>query len=349
MVDKELALHYFCPPGSSIFWCCNFIRRTSAYEDCVRFQEIINGWLLHVRLFPSAMKNDPGCSIDILCSYQLAGDDDKTMQGGRQKVWVSLSRILATFPQRNLLVLGGDFNRTPPPTSGHTGSGHRAPDKYRLRAPDFQDIIRAHDLCALSAWSSARQFDMYTFQMGDRKPRIDYILTKRIYADYEARKSRPLCEHLSIDLSPWRGGARRRAVQCVLPLFPGWRASVPQRSIGLGYDKQALDHVICKNHPEVQLLREFVECKLLKETVITIEVVNESLLSSCQELFPVRSKDASQRPWQHEQVRAKVSEFGAVQFQSDYWCPLVLEGAHTASEGLQGATATKQASKKMFS
>ena len=77
--------------------------------------------------FPSGMLSDPGCSIDILCIYQHAADDQHNIHGGRQKVWVTLARCLAGLPQRNLLLLGGDFNCAPPPLSGHSGPGHCPP------------------------------------------------------------------------------------------------------------------------------------------------------------------------------------------------------------------------------
>ena len=111
-----------------------FLRRSVAPDDCIKFQEIIKGRLLHARVFPSRLKSDPGCSIDVLCAYQHAGDDEKTMAGGRQKFWTTLSRTLSTLPGRNLLVLGGDFNCTPEPSSGHVGHGHRAPAHYRADA-----------------------------------------------------------------------------------------------------------------------------------------------------------------------------------------------------------------------
>ena len=119
-----------------------FIRTSFAHEDNIRIQEIIKGRLLHVRIYPSTQQKDPGCSVDVLCAYQHAGDDERAIIGGRQQFWTSLSRSLSTMPRRDLLIVAGDFNCTPPATSGLTGTGHLAPDRFRADACDFQEIIR---------------------------------------------------------------------------------------------------------------------------------------------------------------------------------------------------------------
>ena len=168
------------------------IKNTVTNEDCIRFHEIIKGRLLHVRIFPSGKLNDPEFSIDVLCIYQHAADEQYCLHGGRQKVWVMLARCLAGLPRRNLLLLGGDFNCTPMPQSGHTGPGHCPPEKYRADAPELQDIIRVHDLCLLNTWSSAKHYNMYTFQMGERQVQIDYLITRRLHANNVARQSRPM-------------------------------------------------------------------------------------------------------------------------------------------------------------
>ena len=78
-------------PAIQLSGVAALVRKSIAREDCVRFQELVRGRrrLLHVRIFPSAMKEEPGCSIDILRIYQFAGGDERILQGGRQKVWTT--------------------------------------------------------------------------------------------------------------------------------------------------------------------------------------------------------------------------------------------------------------------
>ena len=284
------------------------IKNTVTNEDCIRFHEIIKGRLLHVRIFPSGKLNDPEFSIDVLCIYQHAADEQYCLHGGRQKVWVMLARCLAGLPRRNLLLLGGDFNCTPMPQSGHTGPGHCPPEKYRADAPELQDIIRVHDLCLLNTWSSAKHYNMYTFQMGERQVQIDYLITRRLHANNVARQSRPMWGGDSLDFSPWRGGAKHMAIQCSLTLFPGWRASTTKTSSGVGYNKQALDNAVRHNLPEARQLQDAVRERLEGDDECTIERINVTLLTCCKEMFPPRRKDLQPRPWQDPTIRLKVSE-----------------------------------------
>ena len=284
------------------------IRNTIAHTDCIRYQELVKGRLLHVRLFPTQKVAAPCCSVDILCLYQHAGDDHATLQGGRQKVWVSLSRCLASLPQRNLLVVGGDFNCSPHPQSGRTGPGHCPPDQYRADASELQDIVCVHDLCVLNTWCSTQDYNMHTFRMGDRLAQIDYILTRRVHATFTARQSRPMWGSNSLDFSPWRGGAEHMAIQCHIQLFPGWRAATSKAGQSIEYDRQALDKAVRHNWPEAQLLREAVQSKLEGAASVTVEYINATLLTCCKEIFPARKVAAQSRPWQHESVQTKVAD-----------------------------------------
>ena len=107
------------------------IRNTIANTDCIRYQELVKGRLLHVRLFPSEKVTDPGCSVDILCLYQHLGDDQVTLQGGRQRVWVSLSRYLASLPQEKSTHRGRRLQL-------HTSSAIRSHRPWTLSAGQLQ-------------------------------------------------------------------------------------------------------------------------------------------------------------------------------------------------------------------
>ena len=329
-------------PGTRFSGVAVFIRKTFAHDDCIRFNEIIKGRLLHVRIFPSVKQSNSGCSVDVLCAYQHAGDDDRTMQGGRQQFWTSLSRSVSTMPRRNMLIVAGDFNCTPPAVPGLTGNGHICPDRYRADAHEFQELLRIHDLCALNTWTSPRRCNMYTFQMQDRRAQIDYIFTRRAQADYEARLAKPLWGHDSIDHSPWRGGSKHMALRCSLPLFPGWRTDKISKPGGNSFDKHALEAAVKHNTAEAQCLRDAVRARLA-EAGATVENINNILLQCTEQIFPGRAKQTRPKAWQDSQVRASVLDLwrnrrcfldaSHVMFRLAASCPSADEatGAHHSS------------------
>ena len=160
----------------------------------------------------------------------------------------------------------------------------------------------------LNTWCSTKDYNLHTFCMGDRLAQIDYILTRRVHATFTARQSRPIWGHNSIDLSPWRGGAKHVAIQCQIQLFPGWRAATSKTRQGIEYDKQALDKAVRHNWPEAQLLREAVQSKLEGAANVTVEYINAILITCCKEIFPARRVVEQSRPWQHESVKTKVAD-----------------------------------------
>ena len=283
------------------------VRRSLATGQHVKYQEVLPGRLLHVRVYPDFLTDKLDVSLETLCAYQHAAIDTASHISSRQRFWTQLSRSIASLPHRNVLLLGGDFNCTPKGSAGRMGagliSGSAHPD-----STEFRDIIVEHDLCVLNTWQSGCKNGNYTFMNGDRSSQIDYLMLRRSHADCIARDSCPLMGLHAVDHSPWRGGGKHRAITCSIPLFPGWRTKPRQIGGSLGYDKHALENAIRDGAQVVQAFRSAVSSRLAEQQVVDVDVINDVLLEQCQAFFPPRHLEKEARPWQTEAVQCSVRQ-----------------------------------------
>ena len=95
----------------------------------IRFNEILPGRLLHVRI--------PGekFSLDVISFYQFVWRSKQTLtqsQEQRQDALAKLSQTIAMLPQRNSLLIAGDFNTSLKPDKKHVG-----PCTILLSLPSF--------------------------------------------------------------------------------------------------------------------------------------------------------------------------------------------------------------------
>ena len=68
------------------------VRRNVVSEQHVKYQEVLAGRLLHVRVYPDFIQDKQDISLDILCAYQHASVDTATHVGSRQRFWTAFSK-----------------------------------------------------------------------------------------------------------------------------------------------------------------------------------------------------------------------------------------------------------------
>ncbi|CAE7198951.1 unnamed protein product [Symbiodinium sp. CCMP2592] len=260
------------------------IRTTVAAHFTARCLPVIPGRLLHVRLSGDTY------SIDLLSCYQhvISSREQRHINASkREQFWTKLGRYTSTLPQRNLLVVAGDFNCEARRTTGTAGCSAPQANSYYFDQDDFVGYAQANSLCFLNTWGSSGAQDMNTFVNGTCKSQIDYILTRRFQADSLSRRARPVA---GLDFSPWRLGAKHRPVEASLPLKPGSQ----DQATAFGSAEQLRDQV-------AQALQVQTE-------QYTADNLNDLLVKCCGEIFPPKPKAQALRPWQQPEVRFSLGE-----------------------------------------
>ena len=82
----------------------------------IGWTSILDGRILHVRIHQHTRP------IDILACYQFVDDGPKKHWNHRQQFWQQLDNVLHKLPNRNMLILAGDFNCGVVPLKGQVGS-----------------------------------------------------------------------------------------------------------------------------------------------------------------------------------------------------------------------------------
>ena len=118
-----------------------------------------------------------GARVHIVTVYQHVWTTSKTAQQNREdrsQCLASLSKAVRGVPQRDTLVVLGDFNSTLNTSAGVVGTCTPGSPQHRL-AEDayFQRLAQGHGLVALNTWSSGTGL---TFHTSTSKSQIDYIL-----------------------------------------------------------------------------------------------------------------------------------------------------------------------------
>ena len=117
----------------------------------VQHSAIHNGRLLHVR-FPIGQVH-----VDVLNWYQYAVSDADGIYDKRHQLLMRLQKSVAGMPQRNTLLVGGDFNcpfECNPPCCGSCVLPHNI-----MHYKDFQDhqhVVESLHLCVLNTWRKSQ-------------------------------------------------------------------------------------------------------------------------------------------------------------------------------------------------
>ena len=171
--------------------CLMLIHKRCCKAEDVRWSPTVGGHLLHVR-FPKKQKH-----IDIVNLYQHCWNNASGIEqltAKRDKLWFRTQALLSNVPIRNTLILGGDFN-TPCGSQGDcvgpgiTPSKHPPPDQDQL-----QRMLMVLRLQVLNSWG--KKSKSFTFENGEAKTQIDFIITRSTQADQVARNAKILFDYL---------------------------------------------------------------------------------------------------------------------------------------------------------
>ena len=155
----------------------------------MRWQFHDTGRLVHVRI---ALSPRP---LDILACYQHTFQPTRICHQNRERWWTKFDQVLNGLPNRNCLVVLGDFNCSLSSSSGVSGVSQFAWRGRSCSGPMHNDqsrflsILRGNGLVTLNTWSSALG---PTYIHGDQASRIDYVCVRPMYADHTARTVRYL-------------------------------------------------------------------------------------------------------------------------------------------------------------
>ena len=150
---------------------------------------VIPGRLVHVRLMGLTR------NIDIVACYQASTDTPfrfGTSKDVRAQVFQSLDELISTLPQRNVLLVAGDFNcslQTVPGCCGtqtYKWNGHICPNVAYADSGTFAQILAQHHLIALNTWNGWNGCDGPTFVHQHFQRRIDFILCRKSSVDKRA-------------------------------------------------------------------------------------------------------------------------------------------------------------------
>ena len=150
----------------------------------IYWQNHISGRLVHLRL------HLPTRPLDILACYQHTFQSTDGCRQAREHWWTQLDKVLQGIPNRNGLVLLGDFNCALPQSQGITGTSsftwkNRAvTGKLHADHPRFLNILRNHALVVLNSWSRTLG---PTYVHGDQASRLDFICVRQMWADQQAK------------------------------------------------------------------------------------------------------------------------------------------------------------------
>ena len=157
-----------------------------------------------------------GAHVHIVSVYQHVWTTSKTAQHNREdrsKCLASLSKAVRGVPQRDTLVVLGDFNSTLNTSVGVVGTCTPGSPQHRS-AEDayFQRLVQGHGLVALNTWSSGSGL---TFHTATSESQIDYILVPKSLARGESKQSKPLTD---FPLGRWKKGGHYPVEAKIRPL-----------------------------------------------------------------------------------------------------------------------------------
>ena len=216
-------IHIYSGTNSSQGGVMIMINKSIATAEQIRYVELVAGRVLHVRI-----GTEP--PVDALCVYQHAwstqhrpGPDSllsapnpkEELLARRHQIWTTVRTWANSVPQRNSMLIAGDFNAGLHPhlpniglgVKGHKAQGH--PDQK-----EFQNLVQSAGLIALNTWGRGGQRAATFLMPKGHSVQIDFLLT------------RLPCSNVSRQATAWHDapvvhptGYRHVPIGCSLP-FP---------------------------------------------------------------------------------------------------------------------------------
>ena len=150
------------------------VRKTLCQAQSLRYTEVQPGRVLHVRVAGETV------SLDVISLYQFVWRSTISTEANkaqRQKLIDQLAKHLSHLPNRNTLLIAGDFN--PPLVSDkrHVGPGAVRGPRLKLRSVrPLQNLLEEHQLTALNTWATdkpATHFQGNSVSQIDFKPSVE--------------------------------------------------------------------------------------------------------------------------------------------------------------------------------
>ena len=146
------------------------------------WQVIQPGRILHIRVHGIHRH------LDVVNVYQHIHHANRMTD--RQSVWEALHDLVSTLPNRNTVIIAGDFNTslrqncTSVGTSGYLFEGRRLPGPTHSDEHFLQNLLQVHHLSALNTW---KHLLGPTYQFLNQTSRIDFIFVQQHLVDDTAR------------------------------------------------------------------------------------------------------------------------------------------------------------------
>ena len=119
-------------------------------------------------------------------SYQATTEQNLAQ---RHKVLDKVSRTIQHIARRDTLIVAGDFNAELLPSQGHTGTARDNTARHvGAEASDPQSFTRFIEDCDLIALNTFHCKPPYTYSGQQGNSQIDYVLTRSISADAQAKQ-----------------------------------------------------------------------------------------------------------------------------------------------------------------
>ena len=175
------------------------IRKTVCDASKIGVSEYIPGRLIHLRFHYRSR------AFDLLACYQYVDNRSLTNKSNRQYFWAQLHQCMCTVPNRNSVLIAGDFNCSLHQDGHHVGTSSfrwhnsRQTGRSHPDAVAFHDFLHKFDLTALNSWDAKAP---PTFCHGHVASRIDFFLTRHADSDCYSKQ---ITYHPDADFLPTSG------------------------------------------------------------------------------------------------------------------------------------------------
>ena len=161
------------------------VHKRMGRAEMLSARTLLQGRIQHVRIHQGIN------STDIINVYQhvwRSQDDRESNLRCRASVWTQLRQVTAHIPQKNTLLIGGDFNCTVRRLPRHVGSALSPVREAANDQEDFLSCLQDYGLSILNTWNAR---PAHTCQTGDARTQIDFLITRVQHADAVAKQSAP--------------------------------------------------------------------------------------------------------------------------------------------------------------
>ena len=179
------------------------VSKTLCRPDNLLWTSVIPGRLMHVRLLGHSR------NVDIVACYQAheAGCNvNVATLTVRSQVFQQLDQLLLSLPQRNLLLVAGDFNCSLRDVPGCCGTqafrwnGQLCDNVAHSDSSQFEQLLWNHQLVALNTWDGTAG---PTFVHTQYNRRIDFFLCRKSSVDQHALNIKQLWDFPMLPLSEY--------------------------------------------------------------------------------------------------------------------------------------------------